>query len=208
MPELVDHRPAQVCHRIGVVGEQGPLGRYGGEQAVALLDQMAQRQHAQADMDGIVAVAARHVELGAAAPRNAAISLPARTLSSNSSIGASASSSTVAISDTGSTGTRRGDLLHHVGGQPADDLEAALLVEAAQVAAGVARIGRQPVARRHQTAEVHAGIAEAVPAAASASGRAGRARSAASVRVANQTLRRGASRSSERSSVRSSSTRS
>src|SRR5262249_60514127 len=48
-------------------------------------------------------------------------------------------------------------------GEPADDLEALLLVEAAQVAAGVVC---QPVARRDQAAEVHASIAEAIPVAA------------------------------------------
>ena len=52
---------------VRVVAEQGQLLPAGMEQAVALLDEAAQPQHPQAHREGVVEVAPRHVDVGAAA---------------------------------------------------------------------------------------------------------------------------------------------
>src|SRR5687768_871867 len=49
--------------RVRVVGEKRNFFRAGAEQAVAFVDEMTQAQHAQADGEGIVEVAARDVDV-------------------------------------------------------------------------------------------------------------------------------------------------
>ena len=116
-------------------------------------------------MEGVVAIIAWHVELGA-------LSLELRHQPAGAHLQLELVDRRFSLDQNGGDQRHRqhrhqaGDLAHHVMGQPADDLEALVLVEAAQVAARFPGVGRQPVARRHQRPEIDAGIAEAEPAAA------------------------------------------
>src|SRR6185436_6495556 len=51
----------EMSDRVGVVGEEGELLGVGGEEAVGLVDHVTQAQHAQADGERVVEVAARQV---------------------------------------------------------------------------------------------------------------------------------------------------
>ena len=116
-------------------------------------------------MEGIVAIAARQVELGAAA-------LEMRHQIGRPHLERQLVERAVGFEqDRGEQRHRQdrhepGDLAHHVVRQPADDLEPLFLVEAAQVAADRPGMVGQPAARRDQAAEIDAGIAEAEPVAA------------------------------------------
>ena len=126
---------------------------------------MAQLQHAQPDIEGIVPVAARQIELGAA-------TLEMRHQIGGPHLELELVERLLGLQQHGGDHRHRqhrhqaGDLAHDVLGQPADDLEPLVLVEAAQIAARRRRVAGEPVAGGDEPAEIHAGIAETIPAAA------------------------------------------
>ena len=91
-------------NRVGVIAQQRLLLRLDPEQTVLLRDQMAQAQHAQTDLDGVILVAARNMHM-CAARANRCTSASTRTLSSSMDNASPASSNAVATSATGSTGS-------------------------------------------------------------------------------------------------------
>ena len=130
----------QVGDRAGVVGEERHLGGAGAIEAVLLVDQVAQGERAQADRDGVVLVAARHVDVGAGRVelgdelrRRAAL-----ISSSESGRAALGRRKTVATSGTGSDRHHRADRRHQLVGERRELAEALLARQGAEVDAALA----------------------------------------------------------------------